>query len=152
MAARRLWTMEHLSRLIVQSKDPVRLREQMLLAVVNALGGDHGSLWVLAPEGGYFVGVAETGTAREGAMPAVGVRLTQGSEPLLEALEQQAEPILVMDPADSAYSSLMGEGFIASHGPGPVLGVPLMQLGMMIGCLLVSLNDLETGLSAIKTK
>jgi diguanylate cyclase (GGDEF)-like protein len=145
LAARRLRTMEHLSRLIVQSKDPFRLREQMLLAIVNALDGDHGSLWVLAPEGGYFVGVAETGVGREGAISAVGVRLTQVSEPLLEALERQAEPVLVMNPADPAYASLMGEGFIASHEPGQVLGVPLMQLGEMIGCLLVSLNDLGVG-------
>jgi diguanylate cyclase (GGDEF)-like protein len=145
LAARRLRTMEQLSRLIVQSKDPIRLREQMLLAVVNALGGDHGSLWVLAPEGGFFVGVAETGAARAGAMSSVGVRLTQVSEPLLEALERQGEPVLVMDPGDPAYASLMGEGFIASHEPGPVLGVPLMQLGKMIGCLLVSMNDRGVG-------
>ncbi len=121
--------MEQLSRLIVQSKDPVRLREQMLMAVVDALGGDHGSLWVLAPEGSYFVGLAEIGAVRPSAKSAVGVRLTQVSEPLLEAMERQAEPVLVMDPLDPAYANLVGEGFIAKQDTGSLLGIPLMQLG-----------------------
>ncbi len=138
---RRLRVMEQLSRLIVQSKDPIRLREQILLAVVDALGGYHGSLWGLAPAGGYFVGLAEIGGEGLGGRTAVGVRLTHASEPLLEAMERQAEPVLIMDPKDPAYTSLIGEGFIANHESGSLLGIPMMQVGKMIGCLLVSLSD-----------
>jgi diguanylate cyclase (GGDEF)-like protein len=145
LALRQLSVMEQLSRLIVQSLDPVRLREQILLAVVGALGGDQGSLWALAPEGGYFVGMAQVGSSRSTGTTTVGVRLTQASEPLLEAMERQGDPVMVLAPADPAYSRLIGEGFIASQRFGPLLGVPLMQLGKMIGFLLVSLEDATSG-------
>jgi diguanylate cyclase (GGDEF)-like protein len=137
LAMRRVTVIEHLSHMIVQSRDPVRLREQMLPVLIEAVNGDRGSLFTLAPEGGYFLGVAEVRGPKPAVDTTVGVRMTQASEPLLRAMELQGEPVLITDSADPAYARLIGDGRIAQHAAGALLGVPLMQLKKMIGYVLV---------------
>ncbi len=137
LSMRRVTIIEQLSRLIVQSRDPIRLREQMLPTLIEALNGDRGSLWASAPDGGYFVGVAEVRGSNVGDDSMLGVRMTHASEPLLEAMELQGDPVLITDCADPAYARLVGDGLIARYAVGALLGVPLMQLQKMIGYMLV---------------
>lgn len=141
---RRAQIIESLGQLVMKASEPGRLREQILITLVSLLACDRGSLWELMEEGGYFVGQAETRNPDLSSEAVIGTRLTSSGEALINTLERTGGPVLILDPSDSAYTELLGSGWLAKRSIGPLLAIPLRRLGSLIGFVLLERKEPAT--------
>ncbi|MDX1600715.1 MAG: GAF domain-containing protein, partial [Anaerolineales bacterium] len=134
---RRLSIMERLGQLLMEARDSSDVREQIVLAFVDELGCERGSLWELGREGDYFLAQSEVRAPDDPGGSFLGRQVTLPGEPLLAELEGRSEPLMISEQRTEALGRLLGERTMASFQPRSLMMVPLRQFNRLIGFLMV---------------
>lgn len=131
--ARRLRLAEQLGQLMTLERDASRVKEQVLVLLMEALQSDRGTLWILSAAGGYFLAEAEVQPPDDPASPMIGLRLSPGSDPFLKSLLARAEPIL----ASQLDESIPDTSLLVKLEAADFILVPLVHWGGLIGFILL---------------
>ncbi|MGA9531731.1 MAG: diguanylate cyclase [Anaerolineales bacterium] len=134
---RRVDVMETLGRLMIEVRDSADVREQIVVAFVDALYCQWGSLWELAPEGGYYVARAEVHRPDDQAGSVVGRQTTLAGNELLARLIVTSKAMPVSPGQAEMLTDLLGERAGVGEPQQPTLLVPLQHYSQLLGFLLL---------------
>jgi diguanylate cyclase (GGDEF)-like protein len=134
---RRVDVMETLGRLMIEVRDSADVREQIVVAFVDALHCQWGSLWELAPEGGYYVARSEVHGQHDQAISVIGRQITLAGNALLARMIASSTAL----PISRREAGMLAEFTGGQTGEGshdqPALLVPLFHFSQLIGFLLL---------------
>jgi GAF domain-containing protein len=134
---RRVDVMETLGRLMTEVRDSADVREQIVVAFVDALGCQRGSLWELAPEGGYYVALSEAHAPDDHAGSVVGRQVTLAGNLLLHRMIERARPTPILEEHREMLLELVGVEAVADGTPEAAVLVPLFHFSLLFGFLLL---------------
>lgn len=134
---RRVEVMENLGRLMVEARDASDVREQILVACMQSVQCQRGSLWEVASGGGAFVAQSEVRRQWEENRSVLGQRVGAPPERLLHRLRRGSGPVLVEGELRGHLAEILAPSILDHLDPTSLLLVPLFHFNQLIGFLLL---------------